>query len=391
MAAAAPLWETPLAAEAVDFRDRARRVAVAEIAPSAPSVDARARFPAEQVQALAAAGLGCIPVATALGGSGGSTLAYAAALEEVAAACGSTSTVYMTQLHCVHPIAIAGSEEQKARLIPPVCGASAYGSLAVSEPDAGSDVAAMRTVARRDGDGYVINGSKTFISNADEAAVMVLFATVDPGLGRKGVTAFVLERDRDEFTVSPPMKKLGMKGASTCEVTFEDCRIPVAARMGDEGAGFAISMEAVVTSRISAAAQGVGFARAAFEGALRWARERSLLADPAAQAVQFHLAEMRTKVAASRALLQAVASQVDSTAGDKTAVVSLAKLHCTGTAVEVATAAVGLMGGDGDLIENGVERVFRDAKVTEIYDGTNQIQRMLIARDLRYRKAAVRG
>ena len=367
------------------MRDAVRKVVAEDVAPRAAEVDRAAIFPHDSYQALAKRGLAAIPLPAELGGAGLSMVAYAAAMEEITAACGSTSTVYMTQLHAAHPIALAGTPEQQARLVPPLSRGAAYGSLAITEPQAGSDVARMRTVARPQDGGYVINGAKTFISSADLASTVVLFATVDPERGRSGITAFALERGRDSFESGPPMKKLGLRGSSTCELFFDDCWIPASARLGGEGDGFAISMQAVVTSRISAAAQGVGYARAAWEAVCRWAARRQMLGRAADQDLQFTLAGLRAEIAAARALLYTVSRFVDSGRGDATTEVSMAKLHCTGLGVAAASAAIELLGPDGDLIDLGVERILRDAKVAEIYDGTNQIQRMLISRDLRHR------
>jgi alkylation response protein AidB-like acyl-CoA dehydrogenase len=371
-------------------RDRWARNAVCEVvakhvAPRAADVDRLARFPHESYQALATRGLAAIPLPERVGGAGLSMAAYAACMEEITAACGSTSTVYMTQLHCAHPIMLAGTPEQQQRLVPPLCRGEAYGSLALTEPGAGSDLARMRTVARRSDGGYLISGAKTFISTGDLASVVVLFATIDPSLGRKGITAFALERDRDKFHAGPPMKKLGLRGSSTCELFLDDCWVPESARLGEEGSGFDLSMGAVLTSRISAAAQGIGYARAAWEAACRWVARNQSLDLAEFQDVQFTLAGMRAEIAAARSLLHTVARHVDSEAADATVEVSMAKLHCTALGVSTASAAVELLGRDGDLVELGLERVLRDAKVAEIYDGTNQIQRMLIARDLRRR------
>jgi alkylation response protein AidB-like acyl-CoA dehydrogenase len=236
----------------------------------------------------------------------------------------------------------------------------------------------------------VINGAKTFITNGDRASIAVVFANVDPGRGRDGVTAFVLERERDGFRSGPPMKKMGMRGSSTAELFFDDCRVPASARLGLEGSGFELSMHAVVTSRISAAAQGVGFARGAFARCCAWAHEKGVLQRRDLQEMHFRIAEMRTRVAAARALLRDVAAWVDTEPDDASGPVAMAKLHCTETGVAVAAAAVELMGDEGDLVELGVERYLRDAKVTEIYDGTNQIQRVLVSRDLRNGMAAGR-
>ena len=244
----------------------------------------------------------------------------------------------------------------------------------------------MRTVARREGDEYVVNGEKTFISNGDRADVIVLFATVDPSRGKGGVTAFLLETaGLAGFEAGAPMKKLGQKGASTVALSFQDCRIPVAARMGAEGEGYALLLRSVTRSRISAAAQGVGFAQGAFDSVVAWAMERDLLSSKVAEAqdLQFDLARLRGEITAARAMLMSVSDQVDQSADEPVAEVSLLKMHCTTLGTRVAASCVELLGPDGDRVSVGAERRLRDAKIAEIYDGTNQVQSMLVARDTR--------
>jgi alkylation response protein AidB-like acyl-CoA dehydrogenase len=245
----------------------------------------------------------------------------------------------------------------------------------------------MRTVARREGEWYVLSGAKTFITTGDLADVIVLFATVDREAGRRGITAFLLDRDAPGLSAGRVLGKLGLRGSSTAELFLDECRIPGDNRLGEEGAGYGLSIRSVVKSRMSAAAQGVGFARAAYTAAARWAASRDLLSSGRrdAQAVQFTLAELRTEVAAARTLLYATAGLVDRAEGDPVAEVAMCKLRCTDTGVAVALAAMDLLGEDGDLVSVGVERVLRDARATQIYDGTNQVQRLLIARDLRGR------
>ncbi len=371
-------------------RDAVREIVRREVAPRAAAVDARSAFPEASYQALAAAGLAGLLMPESLGGSGHSTVAYAAAMEEITAACGGTSTVYMTQMHCAHPIALVGTDEQRRRTIPALCSGAAYGSLAVTEPDAGSDVASMRTVAERHGDGWVVNGTKTFITTGDRAEVIVLFATLDRAAGRSGITAFLVEGHPPGLRRGRPMRKMGVRGSSTAELSFEDCRLPAGACLGGEGGGYDLSMRSVVKSRVSAAAQGVGHAAGAYAAAVAWATERGLLAASRrdAQPVQFALAGMRSRIAAARALLYSTAAVVDRAERDPIPEVSLAKLHCTDLAVEIATEALLLLGPEGDLARSGVERRLRDAKVGQIYDGTNQVQRMLIARDVRRRMEA---
>lgn len=379
-----PVAEQRLSPADRELRDRVRAVVAAEVEPRAARVDADSEFPGEGYGALAEAGLAGLLIPARYGGSEHSTVAYVAAMEEIAAACGSTSTLYMTQMHCAHPILLAGTEEQRHRHLPALCQGRAYGSLAVTEPEAGSDVASLRTVARRDGDGYVLSGTKTFITTGDRADVAVVFATVDRGAGREGITAFLVERGMEGFEPGRVLGKLGMHGSSTAELFLDGCRVGPEHRLGPEGGGWELSMRSVVKSRLSAAAQGVGLARGALREAARWAGSRGWLRGSRgpAQDVQFTLAEARARIAAARVLLYDTAALVDVHEGDPVAEVSVAKLVCTDCAMEVATDMADLLGDEGDLVEHGVERFLRDAKVTQIYDGTNQIQRLLISRGI---------
>jgi alkylation response protein AidB-like acyl-CoA dehydrogenase len=356
------------------------------VEPAAAEVDQKHLFPQESVKALADAGLGCLPLPTEFGGQDARTSEYADTVARVAAACGSTSTVYMTQLHAAHPIHLQGNAEQHRRWLPAISSAEAIGAIALTEPDAGSDVAAMRTVARRDGGDYVVNGSKIFISNGDLADVVVLFASTDLSLGKDGITAFLIDTKAvSGFEAGKPMQKLGQRGASTVELSFDNCRIPAEARLGDEGQGYPLLLKSVQKSRISAAAQGVGFATGAFDATVQYCVERDLLSarTRAAQDLQFELAALRAEIFAARAMLDRVSDIVDDGEGDPTFEVSMAKLHCTALGVRVANRCVELLGEDGDRVDIGVERRLRDAKITEIYDGTNQVQSMLVARNIR--------
>ena len=362
-----------------------QKVVAEVVAPLALATDRDATFPAEQVAALAGAGVGGLLMPESLGGQETSTATYAESLAAISAACGSTSTVYMTQMHCAHPIHVQGRKDQQEAWIPGLCSAAAIGAIALTEPEAGSDVASMRTTARRDGDSYVVNGEKTFISNGDVADVVVLFASVDTARGKSGITAFVVDTAAAEgLRAGTPMKKLGQKGASTVTLGFEDCRIPASARLGDEGEGFPLLVRSVVKSRISAAAQGVGFAQGALDATVKHCAEHDLLStrDRSAQDLRFELARIRAEVAAARAMLAEVCDLVDASVEEPMAEVSMAKLHCTSLGVKVSSACVELLGEHGDLRQLGVERRLRDAKITEIYDGTNQVQSMIVARDI---------
>ncbi|MGI8677619.1 MAG: acyl-CoA dehydrogenase family protein [Jatrophihabitans sp.] len=367
-----------------------RRIVATEVSTRAARIDETSEFPHDSYQALAAADVAGLLIPTRWGGQDTNTVTYAAAMEDISAACGSTSTVYMTQMHCAHPIQLVGTDEQRERFIPSLCRGESYGAIAVSEPAAGSDVSSIATVARRDGDAYLLSGQKIFISNGDRADVVVLFATLDRGRGRHGITAFLVERGTAGFSTGRPMHKLGQRGASTAELFLSDCRVPVVNRLGAEGEGYPLSIRSVMKSRISAAAQGVGFARGAYERTAARLGAKGLLSSSRrdAQDLQFVLAGMRARIAAARAMLHATAALVESSEGDPAAEVAMAKLHCTDLGVEVAAEAIELLGEDGDRVDLGVERMLRDAKATQIYDGTNQVQRMLIARDIRQRYTA---
>ncbi|TDO51659.1 hypothetical protein EV643_103398 [Kribbella sp. VKM Ac-2527] len=362
---------------------KVQKVVAEAVAPAAGVTDRNGTFPAEQIAALAEAGVGGLLMPERLGGLNTSTATYADSLAAIAAACGSTSTVYMTQMHCAHPIHVQGRPDQQEAWIPRLCSGDAIGAIALTEPEAGSDIASMRTTALLDGDHYVINGEKTFISNGDVADVIVLFATVDTKRGKDGITAFLVDTAAVEgLHAGAPMKKLGQKGASTVALGFEECRIPVSARLGDEGQGYALLLRSVTKSRISAAAQGIGFAQGAFDATVQYCAERDLLSarTRSAQDLQFALARLRAEIAAGRAMLNEVCDLVDASPDDPTGEVAMAKLHCTALGVEVSSTCVELLGEDGDQWDLGVERRLRDAKITEIYDGTNQVQSMLVAR-----------
>jgi alkylation response protein AidB-like acyl-CoA dehydrogenase len=366
------------------IRTEVRDVVAREVAPRAAALDRDHTFAHDSYQALAAAGLAGLTFPIELGGSGDGTVAYAVAMEEVAAGCAATSLVYMTQMHAAYPILLAGSQDLARAYIPGLLDGSRYGSLAITEPSAGSDAASLRTLAVREpGDGeaggYRLTGSKTFITTGDRADVIVCFATVDPSARRRGVTAFVVDGDAPGLVRGKPFHKMGMHGSSTAELFFDGTPVPASHRLGDEGTGWGIVVNSVTKSRISAAAQGVGIARGAYAHAL--AALHRMHGSKLPQDAAFALAGLRGRILQGRLLLLAVAREVDRAATPTNGQVALMKQACTDLGWQATVEAVKVLGRHGDLAVYGVERYLRDAKVTQIYDGTNEVQRLLIARD----------
>ena len=369
-----------------DVRDLARQVSAAEVAPRAAKADRDHEFAHESYQALARAGLGGLVFPERLGGTADGHVAYALAMEEITAACAATSLIFMTQTHAAFPIMYgAGGSELSQRYIPGLLNGSLYGSMAITEPEAGSDVSGMksRAVPLPGQDAYTLSGSKTFITTGDRADVVVCFVTTDPARGRDGVSAFVLDKGTEGFTTGKPFVKMGMNGSSTSELFFSDVRVPASHRLGQEGEGWKIVMASVGKSRVSAAAQGIGLARNAYVRtvlALRQIHGKRLPDD-----VGSELAEMRGDILRARLLLLATAREIDTTENPSTAHVGIMKQVCTDLGWTVSVRAVDLLGPYGDLRELGVERSLRDAQVTRIYDGTNDVQRLLIGRDTNQR------
>ncbi|MGW6331036.1 acyl-CoA dehydrogenase family protein [Nocardia rhamnosiphila] len=378
------LLDEPAADAALTDRERAvrattREVVAHEVAPRAAELDATHTFAHESVQALARAGLCGLVFPESLGGSGDSNVAYAVAMEEIAAGCAATSLVFMTQMHAAYPILIAGSEELRQRYIPGLLDGSRYGSLGITEPGAGSDVSSLTTTAVPTAEGWTMTGQKTFITTGDRADVIICFATVDRTRGRDGITAFVVEGGWDGVERGQPFHKMGMHGSSTAELFFDRVAVPRANLLGDEGQGWSVVMNSVVKSRISAAAQGVGLARAAYARTL--AALTALYGHRLADEHTFALAELRGRILQGRLLLHAVARQVDTNPQVTPGQIGVMKQACTDLGFQASVEAARILGPYGDLTELGVERCLRDAKVTQIYDGTNEIQRLLIGRE----------
>jgi butyryl-CoA dehydrogenase len=359
----------------------ARDFARGEVAPRAKEIDEQHRFPAELVRQLAELGFMGMAVPEAYGGADLDTLSYVLAMEEISAACASTGVIMSVQNSLVcDPLLKFGSEEQKREYLAPLARGEKLGCFALSEPEAGSDAAAQRTVARLDGDHYVVNGVKNFITNGPQADTCVLITMTAPEKRHKGITAFILPMDLPGVRRGPAERKLGIAGSGTCQIFLDECRLPPRLRLGAEGEGFKVAMATLDGGRIGIAAQAVGIARGALEAAVAYAKERKTFGKPIAehQAIQFMLADMATGLDAAR-LLTWRAALLKDRGMRHSAESAMAKLHASEVANRVAKDAVQILGGYGYMKEYPVERFFRDAKITEIYEGTSEIQRLVVA------------
>ena len=362
----------------------ARDFAEKEVRPIAEEIDREARFPRETVRRMGELGLMGIAVPEVWGGGGGDTVAYAVALEEVSRACASHGVVMTVNnsLYC-EPVARYGTNEQKARFLTPFASGQKIGCFSLTEPEAGSDATNQSTLARREGDAYRLDGRKIFVSNGREADAALVFAQTDRTKGPRGISAFLVEKGTPGFTVVKTEEKLGIRASDTAEFLFEGCRVPASSRLGEEGQGFRIAMTTIDGGRIGIGAQAVGIAVAAYEASVAYARERKSFGVPIGQhqMVQWMLADMATGIEAARLLTLRAACLKDrgEPFGPEAA---MAKLFASETAMRVATDAVQVHGGYGFIKEYQVERHFRDAKITQIYEGTSQIQKLVIARHL---------
>jgi len=366
------------------FQRMVRDFATNELYPVAARVDDEEKFPAENVRKMAELGLMGVCIAEEYGGSGGDSVHMVIATEEIARACASTSTIYLASVSLAcYPIYLFGKEEQKRRFVVPLAKGQKLACFGLTEPGAGSDAAAIQTAATRRGDHYVLDGTKTFITNGAEADIAVVFATTDKSLRHKGIVALMVEKGTPGFSVGKKERKLGVRGSSTAELVFQSCQVPVGNRLGDEGAGFKVAMGAIDASRINVAAQAVGIARAGLEASLAYAQDRQQFgrAISGFQAVQWMLADMATQVDAAR-LLAYRAAFLKNQGLPYLKEAAMAKLFAAETAMSVTTKAVQIHGGYGYIKDYPVERYFRDAKITEIYEGTSEMQRMTIAKQL---------
>ena len=362
----------------------ARDFAEKEVRPIAEAIDREARFPAETVRRMGELGLMGIAIPEVWDGSGGDTVGYAVALEEVSRGCASHGAIMSVNnsLYC-DPVAKFGTDEQKRRFLSPFAAGKKLGCFSLTEPEAGSDATNQNTLARRDGDAYVLDGRKIFVTNGREADAVLVFAQTDRAKAHHGISAFLVDKGHPGFTVVKTEEKLGIRASVTAELLFEGCRVPLEQRLGDEGQGFKIAMATLDGGRIGIAAQAVGIAVAAYEAALAYARERKSFGVPIGQhqMVQWMLADMATGIEAARLLTLRAAALKDRGEAHG-AQAAMAKLFASEMAMRVATDAVQIHGGYGFIKEYQVERHFRDAKITQIYEGTSQIQKLVIARHL---------
>ncbi|HEV3231929.1 MAG TPA: acyl-CoA dehydrogenase [Candidatus Dormibacteraeota bacterium] len=370
--------------EQLMIRETVREAAQDKIAPRSKEVDEKAEFPHDYVDLIRDLGLFGIPFKPEYGGLSGSALTLAVAVEELSKVDATAGLILAVQSLSGYPFNIAGTEGQKKKWIPLLASGEKLGAYALSEPGSGSDAAAMKTRAVKEGDHYIVNGSKIFITHGNVADVIVIFAVTDPSQGSRGTTAFVIERDYPGFSSSPIKEKLGIRGSDTAELAFDDMEVPEENRLGPEGDGFKIALKVLDRSRPGIGAQALGIAAGAVEYAIQYAKQREQFGHPIAdfQGIQWMLADMATHVEAARNLVYQASAMIDDGDPQVTKFAAMAKMFASDTAMRVTTDAVQILGGYGYIKEYPVERMMRDAKVTQIYEGTNQIQRVVIARHL---------
>ncbi len=371
--------------EEVMILEMVRELVAEKIAPRAAEIDATGEFPWDVKELFAQNDLLGIPIPAAYGGLGGTFVTYVKVVEEIARACASSALIVAVQELGMLPIMIGGDEEQKRRFLPKIASGEHLVAYALTEVSSGSDaLGSMKTRAVKQGDSYVLNGQKIWITNGSVADVVCVFAVTNPEAGSRGVSAFVVEKGTPGFSVGKLEKKMGIRGSPTVELVFSDCEVPAANRLGEEGEGFKIAMKVLDKSRPGIAAQALGIAAGALDYATGYAKERIAFGKPIGQhqGVGFMLADMKTEVESARLMLYEAARRCDAGGPDVTLWAAMAKLKCGDVAMSVTTDAVQVLGGFGYSVDYPVERMMRDAKITQIYEGTQQIQRLVISRRL---------
>ena len=364
------------------FNDLIKEFALNEVKPLAKELDEQERFPIETVKKMAECGLMGINVPKELGGAGGDMKMYISAVEEFSKVCATTGVVLSAHTSlCITPILENGTPDQINRYVPKLASGEWLGAFGLTEPNAGTDASYQQTTAQKVEGGYVLNGTKIFITNAGYANVYVVFAMTDKSLGTKGITAFIVESDFEGFKVGKKEAKMGIRGSSTCELIFANCFVPESNVLGKIGEGFKIAMKTLDGGRIGIAAQALGIAEGALEETIAYVKERKQFNRPisAFQNTQFVLADLKTKVEAARLLVYQAAEKKQNKARDLSVAAAMAKLFAAEVAMEVTTKCVQLHGGYGYTRDYPVERMMRDAKITEIYEGTSEVQRMVIS------------
>ena len=370
-----------LSEEHIQLQQTFREFAENEVKPLAKELDETERFPTETVQKMAEMGMMGLPIPEELGGSGVDQLGYVLAVEELSKVCATTGIILSAHTSlCCWPIMTFGTEEQKEKYLKPLASGQKLGAFALTEPSAGTDASMQKSPAVLDGDHYILNGNKVFITNAGAADVFIVFAMTDKEQGTRGITAFILERDMPGFTMGKPENKMGLRASSTCELVFDNVRVPVENRLGAEGKGFKIAMATLDGGRIGVGAQAVGIAQGAIDEAVKFTKERIQFGRRISQFqnTQFTLADMQTRTDAARMLVWRAAA-AEQEGQPYTHLAAMAKLFASETASYVTNRAVQLCGGYGYTKDYPVERMMRDAKVTEIYEGTSEVQRMVIS------------
>lgn len=366
------------------LREMYRSFAEAEVKPLAEEIDEEERFPYETVEKLAKIGFLGIPFPKEYGGQGGDNLAYAMAVEELSRVCGTTGVIVSAHTSlCAAPIYEHGTEEQKQKYLPGLLSGEKLGAFGLTEPAAGTDAAGQETRAVLNGDHYILNGTKIFITNAGPAEIYIIFAMTDKSKGTKGISAFIVEKDFPGFSIGKKEKKMGIRASSTAELIMQDCVVPKENLLGKEGKGFGVAMKTLDGGRVGIAAQGLGLAAGAFDETVKYVKERKQFNRRISQQqnTQFEMADMHTKIEAARLLVYAAACKKDEKK-PFSAQAAMAKLYASEVASDVTRRCVQLFGGYGYTREYPVERMMRDAKITEIYEGTSEVQKMVISGNL---------
>jgi butyryl-CoA dehydrogenase len=367
------------------LQDQVRKFADTELAPVAPEIDQSGAFPWENIKKMAKLGLLGVVVPEKYGGSEFDFVSLAIAIEEISRVCASTGVIVaVNNSLTTYPILQFGNEDQKNKYLPPLCSGEKIGAFGLTEPNAGSDVVALEAAARLEGDHYVLNGAKRFITNGGEAGIFVVFAYTNKKLKHKGISAFIVERDTPGFTLGKHEDLMGIRATANCELIFEDTKIPKENLLGNEGDGFKICMNTLDVSRIDIGAQGVGIAQAALNEAIKHSKERKAFGQPICnfQMIQSMFAEMATEIQAARLLVYYAGYCKDKGMPRFSKESAMCKYYASSIAVDVARKALQIHGGYGYTKDYTVERLYRDAKILELYEGTSEVQKLVIARDL---------